>query len=123
LLEFVENSGIERIGIFGYSAEENTSSFKLPNRKMPQTIEDRKARLLDVADKNLQKFNRKLLGKTLDFLSLAPWTHESTIGRIFAQAPEVDGFTEVKTKFRESFKMLSIKITGWQNEMLLGEKS
>jgi ribosomal protein S12 methylthiotransferase len=122
LLEFAEESAIERIGVFGFSLEENTTSCKLPGRKKPQTIDDRKNRLLDISDKNLLKYNQALIGQPVDFLPLAPWTNSSTIGRIGSQAPEVDGHCEVQVKFSEKFKLLPIKLTGFQNEMLFGEK-
>jgi len=123
LLDFAGEAELERIGAFAFSPEENTAAFKLPNRKNPQSLEDRKNILLDVSDRNMQKFNQGLVGQTLEFLPLAPWTHNSTIGRIWAQAPEVDGHCEVKGKFIEGSSMFSVKISGFQNEMLQGEKS
>jgi len=123
LLDFAGEAKLERIGAFAFSPEENTAGFKLPNHKNPQTIEDRKNLLLDVSDRNMKKFNQGLVGKTLEFLPLAPWTHDSTIGRIWAQAPEVDGHCQMQAKFIEGSPMLSIKISSFQNEMLHGEKS
>jgi len=122
LLEFAEEAAIERIGVFGFSPEENTSSFTLPQRKKPQTIEDRKSRLLDISDGNLRKYNQGLIGQTIDFLPLAPWSNGGTIGRVSSQAPEVDGHCEIKMSFREAFKPFPIKISGFQDEMLFGEK-
>ena len=122
LLEFAVESAIERIGVFGFSLEENTASFKLAQRKKPQTIENRKNLLLDISDKNLQKYNQGLVGQTMEFLPLAPWTNNSTIGRISSQAPEVDGHCQVQVKFAETRKLFPIKIKGFQNEMLLGER-
>lgn len=122
LLEFAAEAAIERIGVFGFSLEENTASFKLPQRKKPQTIENRKNSLLDISDGNLQKYNQTLTGQTMDFLPLAPWTDGSTIGRIGSQAPEVDGHCAVQVKYSEKGKMFPIKISGFQNEMLFGEK-
>jgi ribosomal protein S12 methylthiotransferase len=122
LLEFAAVAAIERIGVFGFSLEENTASCKLPQRKKPQTIENRKNCLLDVSDKNLKNYNQRLIGQTMDFIPLAPWTNDSTIGRISSQAPEVDGHCEIRKKFTGTFKMFSIKITKFQNEMLFGEK-
>jgi ribosomal protein S12 methylthiotransferase len=121
LQEFAAEAAIERIGVFGFSLEENTASCKLPQRKKPQTIENRKNCLLDISDKNLQRYNQALIGQTMEYLPLAPWTNGSTIGRISSQAPEVDGHCEVQVKFTETFKLLPIKITGFQNEMLFGE--
>jgi ribosomal protein S12 methylthiotransferase len=122
LLDFAAEAAIERIGVFGFSLEEKTASFELPQRKMPKTIETRKNRLLDVSDKNLRKYNQGLVGQTMEFLPLAPWSNSSTIGRISSQAPEVDGHCEVKMKFKETSKLGPIKISGFQNEMLSGEK-
>jgi ribosomal protein S12 methylthiotransferase len=122
LLEFAEETAIERIGVFGFSLEENTSSFKLPQRKKPQTIETRKNRLLDISDANLQKYSQGLIGQSMEFLPLAPWSNDRTIGRVSSQAPEVDGHCEVKIKFSEKLKLSSIEISGFQNEMLFGDK-
>jgi ribosomal protein S12 methylthiotransferase len=122
LLEFATASTIERIGVFGFSLEENTASHKLSQRKKPQTIGTRKNCLLDISDKNLQRYNQALIGQTMDFLPLAPWTNGSTIGRISSQAPEVDGHCEIHEKFTETHKIFPIKITGFQNEMLFGER-
>jgi ribosomal protein S12 methylthiotransferase len=122
LLEFVAETAIERVGVFGFSLEENTASCKLPQRKKPHTIETRKNCLLDISDKNLQKYNQALIGQIVDFLPLAPWTLGSTIGRISSQAPEVDGHCEVQVKFTDTHKLFPVKITGFQNEMLFGEK-
>lgn len=122
LLEFARETAIERIGVFGFSLEENTASYKLPQRKKPQTIETRKNRLLDISDSNLKKYNQKLIGRTMDFLPLAPWPNGCTIGRISSQAPEVDGHCTVELKFDESMKLFPIKISRFQNEMLFGER-
>ena len=121
LLEFACEAAIERIGVFGFSLEENTASFKLPQRKKPQTIETRKNRLLDISDRNLQKYNRNLVGRTVDFLPLAAWPDGGTIGRVASQAPEVDGHCIVPRKFTDTVKPFPVKIYGSQNETLFGE--
>lgn len=122
LLDFAAEAGLERIGAFAFSPEEKTPSFALPGRLDPLVVEERKERLLDVSDRNLRRFNESLVGQALDFLPLGPWTHDSTIGRVWAQAPEVDGHCRVKAKFAES-AMFPVRISGFENEMLLGEKS
>jgi ribosomal protein S12 methylthiotransferase len=121
LLEFAREAAIERIGVFGFSLEENTASYQLPRRKKPQTIEIRKERLLDVSDQNLEKYNQRLVGRTMEFLPLAPWSNGSSIGRISSQAPEVDGHCEVRKKFTEAGRLYTVRISGFQNEMLFGE--
>ena len=124
LSEFAREAAIERIGVFGFSLEENTASCELPGRVKPQTIEKRKNRLLDISDENLKKYNQALIGQTMDFLPLAPcpWAEGSTIGRIASQAPEVDGHCQVPVQFDEAMKLSPVRISGFQNEMLFGEK-
>lgn len=123
LLDFAAEAALERIGVFAFSPEENTASFALAGRKSPRTAAERKRRLLDVSDRNLRDFNRRLVGQALDFLPLGPWTHDATIGRIWAQAPEVDGHCRVRGRYRESAAMFPVRIAGFEEEMLLGEKS
>ncbi|MCX6557352.1 MAG: 30S ribosomal protein S12 methylthiotransferase RimO [Candidatus Aminicenantes bacterium] len=124
LTEFAKESAIERIGVFGFSLEENTASCELPRRVRPQTIEERKNRLLDISDENLKKYNQTLINQTMDFLPLAPspWAEGSTIGRIASQAPEVDGHCQVPVQFDEACKLFPVRISGFQNEMLFGER-
>jgi ribosomal protein S12 methylthiotransferase len=121
LLDFSSEAGLERIGAFVFSPEEGTASFALPGRTKPRSGAERKRLLLDVSERNLRRFNKSLLGKTLDFLPLAPWTSRSTIGRVWAQAPEVDGHCEVKTVFAEGRPMFPVRISGSRGEMLNGE--
>jgi len=123
LVDFCTESGLERIGVFAFSPEENTAGFELTQRNKPRTIEERKRRLLDVSDRNMQKFNRTLVGKAFEYLPLAPWANETTIGRIWTQAPEVDGNCQVKARFKEKQGMFTIRIRGFQDEMLQGEKA
>lgn len=123
LLRFARMSGIERIGVFGFSAEEGTEAFTLRKQADPAVGEKRKVRLMDVSDKNLRKYNQRLVNTEQDFLPLGPWKTDSTIGRIKSQAPEVDGLTEVNRKFDDSFQIYRIRITRFQNEMLFGERT
>jgi ribosomal protein S12 methylthiotransferase len=122
LLDFAAAARLERIGAFAFSPEENTASFTLPKPLDPQAIAERRSLLLDVSDRNMKKFNRGLVGRTMEFLPLAPWPGQSTIGRIWAQAPEVDGHCRVPGAYREEQNIFSIKISGFQDEMLDGEK-
>ena len=122
LLDFAAEAALERIGVFAFSPEEGTPSFALPGRVAPEVIEERKERLLDVSDRNLRRFSKSLKGRTLDFLPLGPWTHDTTIGRVWAQAPEVDGHCRIEGKFSEG-GMFPVRISGFEEEMLLGEKA
>jgi ribosomal protein S12 methylthiotransferase len=123
LVDFCREARLERIGAFIYSPEENTPSFALPGRRKPAIQEERRKRLMDVSGQNLGKHNRSLKGKVLDFLPLAPWSGGGTIGRIWDQAPEVDGHCLIRDAYREDSPMFSVRISGFRREALHGEKA
>lgn len=124
LLEFAEKAKIERFGVFGYSDEENTGAFKLKKKNPQEVITARKEALMDISDQNMEKYNKKIIGSVQDFLPQgpSPWDGHSTIGRIKSQAPETDGFTQVNEPFEDDYHMFKIKITGFQHEMVYGER-
>ncbi len=124
LLDFADKAKIERIGVFGYSDEENTEAFKLKKKNPQEVIETRKEALMDISDQNMEKYNKKIVGTVQDFLPLgpSPWDGHSTIGRIKSQAPETDGFTQVNEPFEDDYHMFQIKITGFKHEMVFGER-
>jgi ribosomal protein S12 methylthiotransferase len=126
LVRFAKASRIERIGVFSYSDEENTEAFDLEDKVEPYLIEDRKEKLMDVSDGNIESYNQELVDReaVAGFLPLGPcpWDDQSTIGRILAQAPDSDGLTQSNVPFDDKYDMYHIKITGFQNELLYGEK-
>lgn len=124
LKAFAKVSRIERFGVFAYSDEENTEAFKLKDKLEPDVIELRKELLMDISDENIEKYNEKIIDTTQEFLPLGPcpWDSSATIGRIMSQAPETDGMTQVAdVPFNDDYRMYTIKITGFQNELLYGE--
>ncbi|MCP4146529.1 MAG: 30S ribosomal protein S12 methylthiotransferase RimO [bacterium] len=123
LMEFARESKIERFGVFGFSEEENTEAFDLDKKVDPEVIEERLELLMDISDKNISQYNKKLVATTQDFLPQGPcpWDGNATIGRIFPQAPDTDGLTQVNEVFDEEYPVFKVKITGFEHEMLYGE--
>jgi ribosomal protein S12 methylthiotransferase len=121
LEEFARESAIERIGIFGFSPEENTPAFLLKNRVDPPVIDRRKQHLMDISDQNIESYNKGMLNSIQEFIPLGPWENYSTIGRIASQAPEVDGLTQIQSPFNENYEIRKVRITGFRNEFLYGE--
>ncbi|MCK5221223.1 MAG: 30S ribosomal protein S12 methylthiotransferase RimO, partial [Candidatus Aminicenantes bacterium] len=99
LASFVEETKIERVGVFGYSDEEETKAFDLKEKIDPEIIEERKEKILDISDKNLEIYNESILNTEKRFLPLGPWDNNTTIGRISSQSPETDGLTKVEIPF------------------------
>lgn len=122
LVKFAKISGVERIGVFGFSEEEGTEAFKYKKRVPPGIIEARKNLLMDISDLNMEAYNGKLINTIREFLPLGPWEGGATIGRISSQSPETDGLTLVDETFVDDYDIYDIQITGFQNELLNGEK-
>jgi tRNA A37 methylthiotransferase MiaB len=90
-----------------------------------EIIKDRIETLMDISDRNIENYNKTLINSIQEFLPLGPcpWNNKSTIGRIKSQAPEIDGLTVVNKVFRDIYKTYNIKISGYENEILKGEKT
>ena len=125
LIEFAKKARIERIGAFEFSEEENTAAFKLKKRVPPEIIKDRIKALMDISDRNIENYNNTLINSIQEFLPLGPclWNDKSTVGRIKSQAPEIDGLTVVNEVFKDIYKIYNIKISGYENEILKGERT
>jgi ribosomal protein S12 methylthiotransferase len=122
LLEFAEASASERIGVFAYSPEENTPAYSLRPRVPEGVAEQRREMLMDISDRNLETYHKKILNSQQPFLPLGPWESHTSAGRIWSQAPEVDGLTRVQTPFGEVRGTYPIRLTGFKHEILEGEK-
>ena len=121
LLRFAKQAQIERIGAFAFSPEEGTEAFLLKQKLNEAEITERKEMLMQVSDENITRYNKKQVNKCHDFLPLAPWQQNTSIGRIQSQAPEIDGLTRVNSNFDDNSQIGKIKITGFENELLIGE--
>ena len=120
LRQFARESRIERIGVFGYSPEEQTGAFDLPEKLPEEEVENRKNLLLDISDANIQQYNRSLLGKSLEFLPLGTWDSGQTVGRIVSQSPETDGLTLLKRNYEGENRIMNIKINKFDHETVMG---
>ncbi len=122
LESFIYENRLERVGVFGYSDEENTKAFDFKDKIHPEIIGNRKEKILDISDKNLEIYNKSIINSVMSFLPLGPWDNNTTIGRISSQSPETDGLTKVNTPFEDNYSPYKIKINGYDHELVLGEK-
>jgi len=92
LLEFMEQIGFERAGVFGYSPEEGTAAEKLLGRVSDGVVEDRVSRAMLLQQRISLAHNLKQVGHELSVL-VEGWDDEINMywGRTEADAPEIDG--------------------------------
>ena len=98
LLDFVQEVKFDRLGVFTYSNEEGTSSFRLPDQVPEKIKEKRRQIIMSVQAEISREKNQELVGKVEKVLiekkEKTKWS-----GRTAAQAPEVDGITYVSSDY------------------------
>ncbi|MFM1801250.1 MAG: hypothetical protein RJA81_602 [Planctomycetota bacterium] len=124
LLEFVEKTRFERMGVFTYSDEPGTPAYLLPDRIDEAVKLNRQKRLMAAQEPIAESVNQRLVGRTLDVLidSVNPQAargRKSWVGRSFADAPDVDGLVLVYGKNLRPGDLIPCKIETTQGYDLI----
>ena len=113
LLQTLEASEFDHLGVFGYSPEEGTAAF---DRDAPDidVVEERCQRVMALQKKIATKRMAALKGKHDTALLLRKKVKGEWIARLARQAPEVDGETFIShvVKTAKAGDFISVEITG-----------
>jgi ribosomal protein S12 methylthiotransferase len=93
LYGFCRELEFDRLGVFTYSHEENTTAYGLTGTVPARTAEGRRRVLMEQQSEIAARKNRNLVGKEYPLLVEGP-SRESELlleGRLESQAPEIDG--------------------------------
>ena len=122
LLAGVKQMRFDHLGVFRYSDEEDTPSFKLPGKIDKKTIQKRFKKVYDLQKSIVRENNKKFLGKTLRVL--VEGAHEDTElllqGRHAGQAPDIDGKVIINDGFAKPGEFVKVEITEILDHDLLG---
>jgi ribosomal protein S12 methylthiotransferase len=93
LERFVQEAGLDHVGVFAYSPEEGTAAAALPDPVPPEVAAERAAALLEHQRSVSAQLLARLVGTTLVVLleGVSPESDWLRVGRHAGQAPEVDG--------------------------------
>ena len=130
LLDFVEETEFERLGVFKYSAEEGTAAAAMTNGVTEEEKERRWQEIMDVQSSISRKKNEALIGSIqrvmIDAVEL---DSDEVTGRTQAHAPEVDGVVYIENLEShaglpgiQAGEMIDVKIIGASDYDLIGEK-
>jgi len=129
LLDFVEETAFERLGVFKYSEEEGTAAARL-NGKVPEEEKERRwQEVMDLQSTVSLKKNQALIG-TIQRVIIDGADPDSgkLSGRTQAHAPEVDGLvfvegydTLLNTDPPDAGELIEVKITTAHDYDLIGE--
>ncbi|WDQ17302.1 30S ribosomal protein S12 methylthiotransferase RimO [Rhodopirellula sp. P2] len=97
LMDFVQESRFENLGVFTYSIEEDTPAARLPNRVDPAVAARRRDDLMELQQQIAFDWNDSRVGGTEDVLIDAKMPEQEGvfIGRTRSEAPDVDGLIYV----------------------------
>jgi ribosomal protein S12 methylthiotransferase len=93
LCRFVEAARFDHLGVFGYSDEDTSASFRLDGKVRARTIHQRKRRLMAIQRKISRARYRALAGRELPVLIEGRSKQSELVweARLATQAPEIDG--------------------------------
>jgi ribosomal protein S12 methylthiotransferase len=92
LLSFLEKYPFERLGAFSFSAEKGTAAFEQGQKVDSQAVSQRLIKVMEKQKSISRNCNRLLLGKgETVLLDSCDYNRRKAYGRLFSQAPEVDG--------------------------------
>ncbi len=97
LRAFVADARFERMGVFTYSPEPGTPAMKLEGHLPDDVKEARREELMAVQQDIAFEFGDSLIGYELDCLIDEPIEEGLWAGRIYADAPEIDGTVYVQS--------------------------
>ena len=100
LCDFVHEARFDRLGVFSYSDEETSKSFRLDGKVDGRTIYNRKRRLMAIQRKVSKERNRALVGREFPVLVEGPSEETDLLwaARLASQAPEIDGVVHVSSR-------------------------
>jgi len=127
LLDFVEQTQFDRLGVFKYSEEEGTAAATLSGKVSEEEKEERWQKLMEVQAKISRKKNEALIG-SIQRVMIDGTDSDSgkIVGRTQAHAPEVDGIVYVggaklNENLPQSGEMIDVRIADALDYDLIGE--
>ena len=123
LMEFVDEMEFERVGVFTYSAEEDTPAYSYPDQIPEEVKEERRADVMELQQEIAFEHCENMVGTVLDVMIEGKVADEPAyVGRTYMDAPNVDGLIFVNAdEMLMSGDFVRVKVTGANEYDLIGE--
>lgn len=123
LMEFVDEMEFERVGVFTYSAEEDTPAYSYLDQIPEEVKEERRADVMELQQEIAFEHCENMVGKVLDVMIEGKVADEPAyVGRTYMDAPNVDGLIFVNAdEMLMSGDFVRVKVTGANEYDLIGE--
>jgi len=121
LLDFVEHSRFDRLGVFTYSHEDATHSYSMKDDVPEDVKQERMDQLMEVQQNISLDLNRKKIGQTFKVM-VDRKEGGNFIGRTESDSPEVDNEVIIATdEYLRAGEFVNVKITAASEFDLTGE--
>jgi ribosomal protein S12 methylthiotransferase len=123
LLQFVEETRFDRLGVFCYSREEGTPAAQMPDQVSERIKRERHKKLMRTQARVSFKHNRTLVDSFEEVL-VEGYSEETELllkGRSSRQAPDVDGLVYITAGNANVGEIVRLKITDSSDYDLIGE--
>ena len=122
LCDFILQYKPNHIGVFAYSKEEGTPSYKLKGH-IPKKEKLRRVDIIgEIAFSCAKEKNAALVGKVVDVIyEDIDCDKERFIGRTLLDAPEIDSLVFFTGSFADVGNMYKVKNTGYEDYDFIGE--
>lgn len=123
LYRFVNEMEFERLGVFPYSAEEDTPAYSFPNQVPEEIKQERRDELMELQQEIAFEKSEAMVGRVLEVLIEGKIADEHAyVGRTYMDAPNVDGLIFVQTPLDLlTGDFVRVRVTGAQDYDLIGE--
>ncbi len=123
LMDFVRDMRFDRLGVFTYSAEEDTPAAVMEGQIPEEVKEARRAQLMELQQEiSMEKGQRRIGQKMLCMIEGAIPQEGAYVARTYADAPDVDGYLFIKTgELLMSGNFVQAVVTGAMEYDLIGE--
>jgi ribosomal protein S12 methylthiotransferase len=120
LLSFIEESRIDRVGIFKFSPQPGTRAASMPNQIPEEVKEERFAVAMELQRRISKEKNEGLVGSTIDVLIDRRLKRGLYVGRSMGHAPDVDGVIYVKGEGARPGDIVEVMISSASDYDLMG---
>lgn len=123
LMEFVDEMEFDRLGVFAYSAEEDTPAAAMEDQIPQEVKENRRDELMELQQEISYDKGQERIGQVLTVMIEGKVADESAyIGRTYGDAPKVDGYIFVQTgELLMTGDFARVRVTGALEYDLIGE--
>ena len=123
LMEFVDEMEFERLGVFAYSAEEDTPAAGFPDQIPQEVKEERRDAIMELQQEISFDHSQSMIGRSLDVMIEGKVADENAyVGRTYMDGPGVDGMIFIQTgEELMSGAFVRARVTGALEYDLIGE--